>query len=109
MAGDRYDLVAYLFFLKDWNRFMPIAPTTFDEAFRLLEIGVVTSHQCSWENYAQYNAALLEVQRALRDEDGASDARLIDAHSFCWIRVRRELPESEPPPVIPPPRVLTDL
>jgi hypothetical protein len=26
----RYDLVAYLYFLKDWDRFMPIAPATFE-------------------------------------------------------------------------------
>src|SRR6185436_828808 len=25
LAGKRYDLIAYLFFLKDWERFMPIS------------------------------------------------------------------------------------
>lgn len=88
LAGSRYDLLAYLFFLKDWTRFMPIATTTFDDAFRLLEIGLITRQRCSWENYADYNEALRAVQRHLIDRAGLRGARLIDAHSFCWIRVR---------------------
>ncbi len=36
IAGNRYDLVAYLFFPKDLENYMPIAPTRFDEAFKLL-------------------------------------------------------------------------
>ena len=89
LIGKRYDLLAYLFFLKDWTRFMPIAPTTFDKVFRRLEIPLITSGRCSWDNYQQYNDALEGVQRALR-EYGGVDARLIDAHSFCWIRERLE-------------------
>ena len=109
LAGERYDIVAYVFFLKDWNRFMPIAPTTFDKAFQLLELDVITAHQCSWDNYARYNAALLEVQSALRDVAEVADARLIDAHSFCWMLMRLELPDAEPPVVIPLPEPLTGL
>jgi hypothetical protein len=106
LAGDRYDLVAYLFFLKDWNRFMPIAPTIFDRAFSLLGVELVTARQCSWENYARYSEALLAVQRSLRDVAGVSEARLIDAHSFCWMLVRLPLLESPPPVVIPLPKRL---
>lgn len=107
LVGNRYDLIAYLFFLRDWNRFMPIAPTTFDEALRLLEIDLVTARHCSWQNYSRYNEGLLAVQQALRDE-GVTGARLIDAHSFCWMLVRLELPAS-PPEVIPLPEVLSGL
>ena len=107
LVGNRYDLIAYLFFLKDWTRFMPIAPTTFDEALRLLKIDLVTAHHCSWQNYSRYNEGLLAVQQELR-EVGVTDARLIDAHSFCWMLVRLELPAS-PPEVIPLPVVLSGL
>ncbi|MGH7553981.1 MAG: HNH endonuclease [Longimicrobiales bacterium] len=87
LAGDRYDLIAYLFFLKDWNRFMPIAPATFDQALGLLGLDLVTTRHCSWRNYVQYNDALRGVQRLLRTRvDGG--ARLIDAHSFCWLLIR---------------------
>ena len=109
LVGSRYDLVAYLFFLKDWNRFMPIAPTTFDEAFKLVGVDLVTAHQCSWENYLNYNGALLEVRRLLREVAEVPDTRLIDAHSFCWMLARMELPGAAPAPTIPLPRVVTDI
>ena len=93
LAGGRYDLLAYLFFLQDMNEFMPIATRTFDEAFALLGIDLVTTGRCSWENYTRYNHALSDIQSALRERGGVRDARLIDAHSFCWmlIRVDKEL------------------
>ena len=103
LAGGRYDLVAYLFFLKDWKRFMPISPTNFDEAFRLLKVDLLTAHHCSWENYVRYNAALLEVQRALQDVAEVADARLVDAHSFCWMLVKLKLPAPSSAVVIPLP------
>jgi hypothetical protein len=103
LIGNRYDLAAYLFFLKDSSRFMPIAPTTFDQAFELLGVGLATSGNCSWENYSRYNDALLEVRKALREVAGVADARLIDAHSFCWMLVRLELPGAPPDTVIPLP------
>jgi len=101
--GGPYDLVAYLFFLKDSSRFMPISPRTFDKAFELLGINVLTSHRRSWANYVEFNAALAEVQRALRDVAQVRDARLIDAHSFCWMLVRQELPDAQPEVAIPLP------
>jgi len=109
LAGTRYDLIAYLFFLKDWNRFMPIAPTTFDEAFKLLGMDLVTAHHCSWENYLNYNAVLLDVQRLLHEVAEVADARLIDAHSFCWMLARVELPGAVPASTIPLPRAITNL
>ena len=49
-AGAKYPLVAYLFFLRDLDRFMPIQPTGFDRAFRALGIEFSTLRQCGWEN-----------------------------------------------------------
>ena len=109
LAGNRYDLVAYLFFLKDWDRFMPIAPATFDKAFRLFGFDLVTSGRCSWANYARYNENLLEVQRALRHFRGIRDARLIDAHSFCWMLIRLKLPTASPETIIPIPVMVNGL
>jgi hypothetical protein len=89
IAGDGYALPAYLFFLIDDERFAPIAPRTFDEAFQRLGIALSTSGHCSWSNYAAYNAALEEVRRELQ-VSGFPDARHIDAHSFCWMLIRME-------------------
>lgn len=109
LTGRRYDLIAYLYFLKDWTRFMPIATKTFDKAFELLGIDLKTNQQCSWENYSAFNAALRSVQKCLHEFAGIKGARLIDAHSFCWMLVRLPLPDSEPAPKIPLPIQLTNI
>lgn len=105
IAGRRYDLIAYLFFLKDWERFMPIATVSFDQAFRLLRFDLQTSKQCSWRNYKHYNYVLREVQWLLRREARIREVRLIDAHSFCWMLARLQIPDNGPSlriPVIEP-------
>jgi hypothetical protein len=84
-TGRKYPLMAYLFFLKDMNRFLPIHPTGFDRAFRALDIEFVTLRQCGWLNYVNYNALVGEVRAALETTIGLNNVRLIDAHSFCWI------------------------
>ena len=48
-----------------------------------------TAGNCSWENYQAFLAAMREVQLRLQAE-GITDASLLDAHSFCWIFVRKE-------------------
>lgn len=89
IAGDGYALPAYLFFLIDDESFAPIAPRTFDEAFRRLGVDLTTSGHCSWANYTAYNDALEEVRRELQTA-GFIGARHIDAHSFCWMLIRME-------------------
>jgi hypothetical protein len=83
--GKRYDLLAYLFFLKDCQRFMPIAPTAFDDAFATLGITHKTSGKCSWRNYQGFNTSLSLVSDALRGIANVPNIRLIDAHSFCYM------------------------
>jgi hypothetical protein len=107
LVGRDYDLVAYIFFLKDADKFMPIAPTTFDAAFKALGIPLRTARNCSWDNYLQYNAALGAIQAALRDVEDVRNARLIDAHSFCWISARSEFDISDvDKPAVPMPVLL---
>jgi hypothetical protein len=83
-----YPLIAYLLFLKDADRFMPILPTTFDKAFSLLGIDLRTLRQCSWDNYLQFNTALESVREHLSKKLGQTDIRLVDAHSFCYMLIR---------------------
>lgn len=91
LVGSRYDLVAYLFFLKDAQEFAPIASTTFDKAFRALGIEITTARRCSWENYQAYVEALKEIRIALINISGLDDVQMIDAHTFCWLLVRPEM------------------
>lgn len=110
LVGQRYDLVAYLFYLKDATRFMPMAPRTFDSAFAGLGIGLRTSRKCSWDNYTAYNRTIAEVRDALEQIAGCRGARLIDAHSFCWILTRLEPATSATgEPLVVPPTPLRNL
>jgi hypothetical protein len=94
LAGGRYDLIAYLFFLKDASQFAPIAPKSFDKAFEMLGVELRTSHQCSFENYQAFLSVLRQVRDAFRSE-GYDDVRLIDAHSFCWMIAWNPLPDQD--------------
>ena len=85
VTGGRYPLLAYLFFLKDIDRFMPIQPTGFDRAFRGLGIDFTTRGQCKWANYAGFNATLDRLRPLIAHAAGLDTVRLVDAHSFCWI------------------------
>ncbi|WP_217902975.1 hypothetical protein [Sulfitobacter sp. HGT1] len=85
LSDGKYPLLAYLFFLKDMDRFMPIQPTGFDRIFSELGIELKTLRNCSWENYQTFNAVLNELRGDIERQTGLKDVRLIDAHSFCWM------------------------
>lgn len=85
LTGRKYPLAAYLFFLRDSARFMPIQPTGFDRAFQALGIELSTLRQCNWENYEAYNAVLQDLRPRIGKAASLSNVRLVDAHSFCWI------------------------
>jgi len=80
---------------------MPISTSNFDQAFRLLRLDLRTSRCCSWENYREYNVALMDIRQMLQDQARIPDARLVDAHSFCWMLARLSIPER--PTVAPTP------
>lgn len=84
--GKTYPLIAYLFFLKDRSKYLPIAPTAFDRAFKHLGVEFKTAHRCSWENYSAYIALIGELKAMLTDNLGC-EITLLDAHSFAWMLV----------------------
>ncbi|MDH2399816.1 hypothetical protein QCM77_07620 [Bradyrhizobium sp. SSUT18] len=85
LTGRKYPLLAYLFFLKDMDRFMPIQPTGFDRAFWALNIYFSTILQCGWGNYSTYNGTLAALRPLIEQTAGLKNVRLIDAHTFCWV------------------------
>lgn len=92
--GRQYPLMAYLFFIKDPDRYLPIAPQTFDEFFSSIGVNLQTNLRCSWENYRQYLEVISQVRDFLREEQ-SDNISLLDAHSFCWMVARQHLqPES---------------
>ncbi len=89
-----YNLIAYLFFLKEKNRFLPISQRRFDRIFELFGIeDFKTDGNASWENYNRYCNIIKEVRNFLKTKD--KQAELLDAHSFLWI-LGRELFENSP-------------
>lgn len=85
VTGGKYPLLAFLFFLRDMSRFMPIQPTGFDRAFEAIGLDLHTRGKCSWANYKAFNEALSNIQGAIEGEAGLKDVRLIDAHSLVWL------------------------
>lgn len=82
--GRRYPLIAYLFFIKDRSRYLPIAPTYFDQSFKSLGADFITSHQCSWENYSTFIRLIGDI-RVMLEERLTTEVTLLDAHSFTWM------------------------
>lgn len=86
--GAKYDLIAYLFFIKNPEKYLPVRSRNFDEGFRQLDIDYKTERCCSWENYCGFLSLMNAIQTImnqvlpLRENE---TARLIDAHSFVWI------------------------
>ena len=82
--GKKYALIAYLYFIKDSSKYLPIAPSYFDKSFELLGVHFKTSKHCSWDNYTFYISLISQLKRMLA-EALSSDVTLLDAHSFAWI------------------------
>ncbi len=84
--GAKYDTIAYLFFIKDDTRFLPISTRHFDAAFALLKIEYTTLHLCSWENYQGFINIIEKIRSVMEDLLPMQGVlRLIDAHSFVWM------------------------
>ena len=84
MFGKKYDLVAYLYFIYDPNRYLPLRSSLFDETFKKLGIPLQTSGRCSWENYQKFLNTVAAVRNAMREYYQLEDVDLLDAHSFLW-------------------------
>ena len=84
--GAKYDTIAFLFFIKDDSRFLPISTGHFDKGFAALEIDYTTSFRCGWENYLGFIKIIKEIRAVMEDLlPMQGTPRLIDAHSFVWV------------------------
>ena len=84
--GAKYETIAFLFFIKDDSRFLPISPGHFDKSLNNLKIDYSTSYRCSWENYIGFINIVKEIRSVMEDIlPMEGKPRLIDAHSFMWI------------------------
>lgn len=98
--GAKYDTIAFLFFVKDDTRFLPISTGHFDTGFAALGIEHITSYRCSWENYRDFVDAITEIYTLMAEMlPMQGPLRLIDAHSFVWViqedRFKNWVPDAE--------------
>lgn len=94
--GLSYQFIAYLYFIKDYQRFMPISQSRFDSIFEILGVDdYKTSGNASWENYASYLDLIKQTRDFLRTKD--KNTTLLDAHTFLWIlgQIHFDIKESE--------------
>lgn len=82
--GRTYPLLAYLFFVKDRARYLPIAPSFFDRSFECLGANFKTTRRCSWSNYSAYIGLIADLKTMLAENLGV-EVSLLDAHSFAWM------------------------
>ncbi|MGA3264517.1 MAG: HNH endonuclease [Terracidiphilus sp.] len=82
--GKKYPLLAYLFFLKDCSRYVPVEPKKFDFVFPMFGAEFKTAGQCSWNNYAAFIGLISELKLMLAEELKC-EVTLLDAHSFAWM------------------------
>ena len=84
--GAKYDTIAFLFFIKDDTRFLPISSGHFDKGFAALGIDYITSFRCGWENYQGFISIIKDIRDVMETVlPMQGTPRLIDAHSFVWV------------------------
>ncbi|MCD8120607.1 MAG: HNH endonuclease [Lachnospiraceae bacterium] len=86
--GAKYDTIAYLFFVKNKERYLPIRSSMFDASFQKLGLAFKTSRRCNWDNYTEFIKLVAEVRDEMKEIIPLrypEEVRLIDAHSFLWI------------------------
>lgn len=85
--GGYYDTIAYLWFIKDGSRFLPVSPGNFEKSLTSIGIDYKLSNSCSWDNYNGFIEIVREIQGVMKDVAALEgvDIRLIDAHSFLWV------------------------
>lgn len=85
--GGTYDTLAFLWFIKDSSRFLPVSPGNFENSLLSIGIEYKLSNRCSWENYNGFIDIVRSIQSIMQDIEALKgvDIRLIDAHSFLWV------------------------
>ena len=84
--GGKYPLIAFFFFIKDRDRFLPTSPDSFDSIFESMGLGYKMSSRCSWSNYCEFISIITYAQEYLTKSGVCShDVSLLDAHSAIWL------------------------
>ena len=89
LFGKRFPLLAFLFFIKDRTRFLPLRPEKFETAFKKLDCKLDLSGQCSWQKYQNFLLGVGLVRDFIKAQFErlklSQDVSLLDAHTFLWM------------------------
>jgi hypothetical protein len=84
LIGKQYSVIAFIFYLKNDRKYLPISTTNFEFAFKTLGCDLMLTRKCSWSNYKSYLGVIGQVKDALENRMN-QNINLLDAHSFCWL------------------------
>ena len=59
--GNNYNRTAYIFFLKDREKYLPIKPEKFKDRFSWLNIETDCCNGCTWEHYQEFIHIIKDV------------------------------------------------
>lgn len=83
-AHDPYSVIAYLFFVKDKEKYIPMRERTYSlKCLPQLKIPSKLVQECTWENYMALIDAVKQIQTYLLERIEIVD--LLDAQSFLWM------------------------
>lgn len=81
--GRKYDVLSYLFYLKNPNLYSPCKPTKLKESFNYLKMETYFFQSCTYQNFYDYCEALREL--AMIYSNYVGHINVLDAHSFAWV------------------------
>ena len=76
LFGRKYDLVAYLYYIADPDKYLPLRSSIFDGIFKKLGINLQMTGLCSWENYQEYLSTIAVVRDVIKDHFQIEDGQL---------------------------------
>ena len=85
ILGAKYDLISFIFFIKDCNKYIPVRPRSMDEAFKRLKYDFKMEGYCSWDNYNTYIKLCREILFQLNNIYEEKTYDLLDAQSLLWV------------------------
>lgn len=87
--GQKFDLLAYLFFVRNNQEYLPVSPRNFDQRFK--KIGKEYIHcpkleqHGTWNVYCTFIQCVKDIKQQLAERYPDENVTLLDAHSVLWV------------------------
>jgi len=81
--GNQYSKTAFLLFLKDRKKYLPIKPELFRKWLSMLDIDNRCTYGLTWDHYMEFIQIVRDIRERI-DPMFDGPVSLLDAHSFVW-------------------------